>query len=77
MRALVFIAGLLIVLAIVGLTTRQQLHTAAPAAERADTVPASTPDAPTDTPQQRVQQVQQEVQRALEQGAARASEADR
>jgi len=80
MRILLSIAGLLIVLAIIGFTVKQQLSSLAPPSTPTSTVPAGSDDfsaLPTGTPQQRVQQVQDEMQRALEQGAARASEADR
>lgn len=80
MRIMFSIAGLLVVLAIIGFTVKKQLNSLAPpssppASATADNGAATTPI--TSPPQQRVQQVQDEVQRALEQGAARASEADR
>jgi hypothetical protein len=77
MRALLSIASLLLVLAIVGLTLKQQLRSAPPAVETSSPASAGAPDFPAAaTPQQQVKQVQEEVQRAMEQGAARASQAD-
>lgn len=83
MRILFSIVGLLIVLAIIGFTVKQQLNTLAPPANPVTTGPAdnAVPDtspitSSVATPQQQVQKVQSDVQRALEQGAARASEAD-
>ena len=84
MRIMFSIAGLLIVLAIIGFTVKKQLNSLAPPAAQETAAPAGSnvPDTspipmPTGTPQQQVQKVQSDVQRALEQGAARASEADR
>ncbi|HEX5682796.1 MAG TPA: hypothetical protein VFY73_02075 [Ideonella sp.] len=83
MRILFSIAGLLVVLAIIGFTVKQQLNALAPPPAPETTAPADTDatapftEIPTSAPQQRVQQVQGEIQRALEQGAARASEAER
>ena len=83
MRIMLSLAGLLVVLAIIGFTVKKQLNSLAPPAqETAAPAGANTPDTspipmPAGTPQQQVQQVQSDVQRALEQGAARASEADR
>ena len=82
MRIMFSIAGLLVVLAIIAFTMKQQLNSLAPPpskeAAASDTQPSDTSPitVPSGTPQQQVQQVQSEVQRALEQGAARASEAD-
>jgi hypothetical protein len=80
MRILFSIAGLLVVLAIIGFTVKQQLNTLAPPSTPATPPPGA--DAPVGlpigTPPPNVQQqVQEQVQRTLEQGAARASEADR
>ena len=82
MRILFSIAGLLVVLAIIGFTVKKQLNSLAPPAQETAAPADNTPDTspiptPTGTPQQQVQKVQSDVQRALEQGAARASEADR
>jgi hypothetical protein len=79
MRILLSIAGLLVVLAIVGFMVKQQLTSLAPPSTPATDAPAADipGTTPIGTPQQRVQQVQDDVQRTLEQGAARASEADR
>lgn len=76
MRILFSIVGLLVVLAILAFTAKQQLRAVAPPPSPSSPAAENTP-APAPTPQQTVQQAQQEVQRALEQGAARASEADR
>ena len=81
MRIMFSIAGLLVVLAIIGFTVKKQLNGLAPPTAQESATPANTPDTspiptPTGTPQQQVQKVQSDVQRALEQGAARASEAD-
>lgn len=77
MRILFSIAGLLVVLAIIGVTARHQLRSLAPEPAAQATTPADD-DAPaplsTGTPQQQVQKMQTEVERALAQGAARAPE---
>lgn len=79
MRILLSIVGLVVVLAIIGFTVKQQLNDLAPPSTPTTAPPgADVPvGLPIGTPQQGTQQVKDELQRALEQGAARASEADR
>jgi hypothetical protein len=81
MRIMFSLAGLLVVLAIIGFTVKKQLNSLAPPAQEATPTGTNLPDTspiptPAGTPQQQVQQVQSNVQRALEQAAARASDAD-
>lgn len=73
MRILFSFIGLLVILGIVVFTARQQLSALAPAPSPSSNQPSSGSANP---PQQTIQQAQDEVQRALQQGAARASEAD-
>jgi hypothetical protein len=76
MRALFSLVGLLIVVAIVMMIAKKQLQAVVPAALQATpTVPGAP--APTVQEQSRSaqQKVLQDVNRALEQGAARASDA--
>jgi hypothetical protein len=72
MRLMFSVVGLLVVLVIVGVQARKQLIAVKAVA------PASSDAASADVreqSQQMQQRVQQDVQRALEQGAARASDA--
>ena len=62
MRGIFTIVGLLVVLAIVGITAKKQLH-----AGVAPAVPGSTASAPAATPQQQVQQYKSAVEAALQQ----------
>jgi hypothetical protein len=79
MRILLSIVGLVVVLAIIGFTVKQQLNSLAPPSPPTTAPPGTDVPVglPIGTPQQSTQQVKDELQRALEQGAARASEADR
>lgn len=78
MRILFSIVGLLVILGIVVFTAKQQLRALAPAPSHASRPSSSGSDNPSSsTPQQTIQEAQDEIQRAMEQGAARASEADR
>lgn len=75
MRTVFSLAGLLVVLAIVAWLAKTQLKAVVPAAS--STPPAAGAAAPTVAEQSRQtqRQIQQDIGRALEQGAARASEA--
>ena len=76
MRALFSLVGLLVVVAIVMLLAKKQLQTVMPAL--APATPTTTGSAAPTVPEQArgaQQRVLQDVGRALEQGAARASEA--
>ena len=78
MRAVFGVVSLLVVLAVVALTARQQLRAVAPAPL---TAPASQPGSPPITPAQASKQMQQQVQRdidaALQQGATRNDDAEK
>jgi hypothetical protein len=77
MRALFSLVGLLVVVAIVVMIARKQLQAVVPATSSATTPAAPGATAPTVQEQSRSaqQRVLQDVNRALEQGAARASDA--
>jgi type II secretory pathway pseudopilin PulG len=62
MRGIFTIVGLLVVLAIVGITAKKQLS-----AGVAPVVPRSTASAPAGTPQQQVQQYKSAVESAMQQ----------
>jgi hypothetical protein len=72
MRAMFGLVGLLVVLVIVGVLARKQLTAVKGAAPVSSDAPSATVR---EQSQQMQQRVQQDVQRALEQGAARASDA--
>jgi hypothetical protein len=66
MRALLGVLGLLIVVALIGLIARQQLHAVA----SVDTGASAPVALPQGSPRQIEQRVQQDVERSLQQGAA-------
>lgn len=72
MRALFGVVGLLVALVIVGVLAKKQLTAVKAVAPASADAPAATVR---EQSQQMQQRVQQDVQRALEQGAARASDA--